>query len=148
MNKIPAIIIGICLISACQESPSNENNQDDKDVTSEDVKEEIEEAVETGKEYTFVQRDAFLARMKTRRDNTKAQITELRARLDKITDETKMAFSEKVRSLQQQQNDLGAKLDELKNASEDQIAELESEADSLITKLEQAIEAAQKELNK
>jgi len=58
--------------------------QENETTTKEEVKEEVNETVETVKAYTIEEKDELLEQFEAKRDQTKTQIDEMRMKLDSI----------------------------------------------------------------
>ena len=122
MRKHTLIITMIAVLMLCF-IPTTQAKAGNDTVTSQDVKAETKEMINTLKQYTIDQRDQAMKDAEQAMDNIDARIDELERRVDKNWDKMTQAAREEARenlkALRQQRNDLSEWYGSFKNSSAD-----------------------------
>jgi chromosome segregation ATPase len=94
----------------------------DKDQTAsqqiDKVQTETKAAAEDMKDYTFAQKDEFVAKMQVQIDALNKDLEQLSAKIDKSSDAVKAEAKPKLQALRDQVSQLNQQLDKAKNATE------------------------------
>jgi chromosome segregation ATPase len=107
---ITAFAVG-CKPSAEQERKTTEEQLDK-------VTQKTKEAAQDMKDYTFAQKDAFIAKMQSQMTEINKDLDQLMARVEKSSDAAKAEAKPKLQALRDQAAKLNQQLDEAKNATE------------------------------
>lgn len=142
MNKNILICALLFSVIACDDVENKE-----KDVTTQDVAKEMDDVVETVQEYSLEEKQEMIKGIKTRRDNTKARIDEMRKRLVSMKSKTRNNLEIKIQELEEQQQSLEEKITELETSSEAAYNDLKKGVDKAISEIEASIDEAEEEFN-
>jgi len=143
-KKLPLIIAGIVLVlsvAACSEASEPQGT-----VTSQDVKREAKEALDTATTYTRAQKDAYLHKLQARYDDieqkTRALMDKAEYKAADLKRKSHEQFNQDMEALIHQQKKVAKKLDELKTASGDAWQDLRSGTDQALDELSRAFDQA------
>jgi TolA-binding protein len=108
-------------------------------VSAEDIRHETKEALETAREYTLQQKEAYQKKMETKLEELDTRIDKMKAEARESTEETKASIEKKVKELEAKRDAATKKLDEIKKSSVEKWENLKSDMDSLMNDLEKKI---------
>jgi TolA-binding protein len=116
------------------------------EVTSEDVKKETREAMETAQAYTQQQKEEYLQRMNAKLEEVNQEIQELTAKtqsqLLEMKEDAKAELNKDIEALRSRQQEMTQKLEELKSASGSAWDDIKSGMDAAMEDLNQALARA------
>ncbi len=103
-------------VMGCKPSPEQERKDTAEQLDK--IKRETQQAAQDMKDYTFAQKDAFVAKMKDQMAAISRDLDQLAARVEKSSDAAKTEAKPKLQALRDQAAKLNRQLDEAKNATE------------------------------
>ena len=135
---------GLLFFSSCRDSCKEEK----QDITSEDVKEELEEAGDTTAEYLDQQREEIIANYRSKIENTQEQIDDLRNQMESTTEQVKVKFKNRIDTLQKQQAEVQREFNKLQESSGEAWDDISKGLDKAIDNINNGIQKAQEEFKK
>jgi nitrogenase molybdenum-iron protein alpha/beta subunit len=142
---IIVLVIAIAALPGCSKEEQTENK---KAVSGEDVKKETKEAYDTTKEYTREQIQDFRDKMATELDEYGKKIDVLQAKTEELGGDAKKEINQELAEMRQKYADAYDSLNELKNSGSDEWAQLKSEVDSAMEGLSNVYKKASDEFLK
>jgi len=112
------------------------------EVTSQDVKKETTEAVETATSFTRQQMDAFKSEIETRLEEYDRKISDLQAKAESMQGDARAAFDRKLQDLKQKRDAAREKFKELKTSSDSAWGDIKAGMDGALTELQKAYDNA------
>lgn len=134
-----AIVLSWALMLSCQQQPEKPR---EGEVTAEDVKKEVSEAVETTKAYLAEQKKKYVEEMETELADYRRRIDELQKKAEEATGEAKADMEKQIEKLREKQEAARKKLDELEKSGEKAWEDLKAGANKAMEDLEKAFEEA------
>jgi phage host-nuclease inhibitor protein Gam len=116
--------------------------------TKEDVKEEVQEAMKTSKDYASEKKEELVENYRERMDKVQGQIDSLKQEMNDASASAKQEYREKINSLESRHAELQNKVDEFKNASGEAWKDLKEGVDNAFSDIEDAVKEAKSELKK
>ena len=129
---IIVLVIALATLPGCSKEEQTENN---KTVSGEDVKKETKEAYETTKGYTRDQIQAFREQMNTKLMDYGKKIDMLQSQTEELGGDAREKIDHELAAMRQDYADAYDKLNELKTSSSDEWAQLKSDVDSAMNDL-------------
>ncbi|QDT40737.1 hypothetical protein Pan241w_07950 [Gimesia alba] len=145
-NLTPCFLSLSLLLVACENQNSPAPVSSEKKVTSEDVKKEIGEAVDTTKEFTKEKRDEYARQINQKLDDLNKKIAELEAKGDKLKEDAKTKWNERLKNLKQNRDQMSQQLEEFNKSSADAWDGLKRDLDIAWTNLKQAYDKTAEEV--
>lgn len=150
LSTVLASFFILVLLSAC--SDQKEPAKSEAKVTSQEVKQEAKEAVETAKAYTYQQKDDYLNLMKAKMEDLDRQIQELQAKAEskasEVKTQSKTEFNQAMEELRSKKQAAEAKYESLKSASAEAWNDMRSGMDSAMDEMSAAFERARASFDK
>jgi hypothetical protein len=134
--------LSLLLLDGCKKKETT--NAEKTDVSGQQVKEKISQAVDTGGDYLAQQKDELVKKAEQTFSNLKSDTQQLLTTLKSETSEKAKAVSA---DLQDKLDYTDQQLDKLKNAASDKVKDSQKAFDSAIDKLKEAYENAKKEFS-
>ena len=134
-----AALTGLATIAGCEQKPSGEAP---RAVTSEDVRREAGETLDTAAEFSQQTKEEFQTRLEARLETLDGEITALREKGRDLKDEAKADWDRKLADLEAKRDAARAKLAEVKQSSAEAWKEVQQGAQSAWDDLEQAFQDA------
>lgn len=132
--------ITLMFFIACGEK--KEAGKTETPVTSEEVKKEATEAVETATAYTQQQIQDYQQNITAKLDEYGQKISELKARSEEMTDQAKAEMASKLTDLNAKKQAMDQKLEEIKHASGKSWEDIKSGMDAAMEDFAKAYEEA------
>jgi ABC-type glycerol-3-phosphate transport system substrate-binding protein len=132
--------LSICFLAACGDR--KESAKSEIGVTSEDVKKEAAEAVETTMAYTEHQKEKYQKQIEAKFEEYDQKIDELKVRAEGLQGEAKEELRQKIEELRKRRDATYNTLDELKSASGRAWDDMKSGMDTAMDELDEAYERA------
>lgn len=131
-----AIVFSFFFATACNQKKT------DTEVSSEDIKRQTGEALETTKNYLIQKRGEYQTQLEDKLHELENKIKELEAKAANAGEETKAKCHEMIETLQQKQKDARNKLEKLKSSSADAWENLKSGTENALEDLKKAYSEA------
>lgn len=132
-------LIGVAAILGCEQKPAD---QAPGKVTSEDVRRDAGEAVNTTVEFSKQTKEEFQQKLKARLDELDAKIVELREQGRDLKDDAKVKWDQKLAELETKRDAARAKLTEVGQASAEAWKDIQKGAMSAWHELDKAFQDA------
>ncbi len=123
---------------ACGKQNSPAPVSGEKQVTGEDVKQKMGEAVETAKDFTLQKRDEYQKQINQKLADLDVKIAELETKGADLKDDAKVKWNEKLEDLKMKRGKVAEKLEEFSKSSADAWEGLKKDMDSAWENLKQA----------
>lgn len=133
-------LLGGALLASCGQE--NEPNKAKTEVTTQDVKREAKEAVQTTAAYASQKKEKYVSEAETRYNELKQRIDELAAKGESLKDEAKADIKKQIGELQAKQADVLDRLEEMKSASGEAWKDVASGFEAAFEELEKAYQDA------
>ena len=143
LTLIVMVLMGPWLFFAS--SCGDTSRKQKQEITTEDVKEELDEAADTTAVYLDQERKKILADYKSKIENAQQQIDELRQRLESTSKKISVELEARVDSLQKQQAEALKDLDQLEKSSDEAWEEIREGLDEALDEIETGIKHAKDE---
>ena len=140
-----AIVFSFFFVTACnQKKPGKPEmlNKTDTEVSSEDVKRQTGEALETTKNYLIQKKEEYQIQLEDKLNELENKIKDLQAKVANAGEEAKAKYNEMIEALQKKQQEARNKLKELKSASADAWEDVKSGTEAALEDLKKAYNAA------
>ena len=149
-NLITVTVLGLGLMIFIAGSFSCKNASEKKknDVTKEDVKSEMKEAVDTTAAYLEESRQEVLRNFEKRIKETGDQISALQSEIISTRKELKQKFQIKIDAMEKKLKKIHYQVEDFRESSEDAEEEIEKGIEEALNKLDESIENATKEFKK
>jgi len=153
MNTLRLIIILLALaflslVAGCGEQKQATTQKEETKVTTEDIKKEAKELVETTKSYTMEQKEAYEQQLANKLDEYAQKIAALKAQMVTMQGEAQKDMQEKIDSLHAKVEDMKSKALELQNASDAAWDDLKAGLDKAEDDLEESFTTAMQNFQK
>jgi TolA-binding protein len=136
-----ALFTGLVITSvSCQNMDGDKKESDKKE-----MKEDVEEAVESTKTYLSNEQQEIVDKFEARIDEADKNINELQDKMAEASGDVKQKLQERIDELKNQRNKAQKKLDELSQTTEEAWEDVKEGADEAFDELDQAIDDAKKE---
>ncbi len=127
--KLPKLIPTFVLIlaaalAACGKSATSADATTDQQLDQ--AKQDTKQAAQDLQDYTYAQKEAFIAKMQVEQDELNQELAQLSAKIDKASDTVKAEAQPKLDALRAQAADWGAQLDKAKGATESTWTEIKN----------------------
>jgi TolA-binding protein len=132
-------LAGLASIMGCEQKPSGDASPN---VTSEDVRREAGESVDTAAEFSNQSKEEFQTRLEARLKKLDDEIAALREKGSDLKDEAKIDWERKLADFEAKRDAARAKLAEVKQSSAEAWKEVQQGAQSAWDDLEQAYQDA------
>lgn len=136
------LAVFVALAAGCSKRQEPMTQEEGKKTTTEDIKKEAEEMVETTKSYTMEQRKAYEQQLARKIDEYGQKIYALKEQLMMVKGEAENELLEQIDMLQAKTDDLKNKAEDLKKASGQAWDELKIDLDKAIDDLDEAFSKA------
>lgn len=136
-----ALFAGLWLFSACTEKKEAPGGGPDT-VTSQDVKEETREAMETAAAYTQEQKEQFERQVQGKLDEFEDKLAELKAEAEKMNTEARAGLNQEIEELRAKREALQDDLRKLRSESGKAWSDVRSGTQSAMEELEKAFDKA------
>jgi len=133
------ILLSLFFVASCSKEKPEEAKTD---ITSEEVKKEVGEAVETTGVYLDQKKDEYIRQAEVKMEELGKKTAELENRLEKETAEMKERHKEEILGLKKKQEELQKKINELKSSSAKAWEEFKTGIDAALDDLEKSYEKA------
>jgi len=147
---ILAAFFGSAFLLACGDG--KETEKPEMKVTSQDVKKEAREAMETAKAYTLQQKEEYQEQIEARLQVLDREIQELQARTQskaaELKEESKAEYNQTIEELRNKKQAAAEQLDKLKSASGKAWEDIKAGMDSAMDNLSQAFDRARAHFEK
>lgn len=141
---------GLAVLLACGDE--KEAAKPKAEVTSEDVKKETKEAMETAQAYTQQQKDEYLQLMNAKLEEINRELQELtdktQSKASEMKEEARAELNRNMETLRSKKQEVAQKLDELKSASGSAWEDIKSGMDAAMEDLNQALTRARSHFEK
>lgn len=135
-------LAGLATIIGCEQKPSGEAP---RTATSEDVRREAGEAVDTAAKFSQQTKEEFLTRLEARLEKLDGEVAALREKGRDLKDEAKADWDRKLADLEAKRDAARTKLAEVKESSAEAWKDVQQGAQSAWDDLEQAFQDASRE---
>lgn len=132
-------VFSLLTVSTCGQK---EDSKTKPDVTSQDVKQETKEALETASTYAQAQIQEYQERLGAKLEQFDKELEELRAGAETIKEKSKTELNETVAALKQKQQAVRNKLEKLRSASGKAWEDAKSGVEAAMEDLEKAYKQA------
>ncbi len=136
------MLAGIIAVLGCEQKPAN---QTPGKVTSEDVRRDVGQAVNTTVELSQQTKEEFQKKLDVRLKDLDAEIVKLREKGRDLKDEAKAKWDQKMAELEIKRDAVRAKLDEIGNSSAAAWKDVQQGAQSAWDELDKAFREASRE---
>ena len=133
------VLAGLATVMGCEQKPADESPGT---VTSDDVRRDAGQAVDTAAEYSEQAKDEFQGRLEARLEELDSEIAALREKGGDLKDDAKADWDRKLADLEAKRDAARAKLAEVKQSSADAWNDVQKGAQSAWDDLEQAFQDA------
>jgi len=141
---IIAAVVGSAFLLACGDG--KESEKPEKEVTSQDVKKEAKEAMETAKAYTLQQKEEYQKQIEAKLQALDREINELQtmaqSKATGLKEESKAEFNQTIEELRNKKQAAAEQLDKLKSASGKAWEDIKAGVDSAMDDLSAAFDRA------
>lgn len=120
---------------------------EEKGLTQEDVREEIEEAADTTAAYLSEEKEELVKSYQVRVDEAEAQIENMKQKIESAGQDIKQDYRQRVEELESRIAEVNQEIDQLESSSEEAWKELTAGVDSAVADLDQAITDAKSAFN-
>ena len=136
------ILAGLVAVTGCERKPAD---RAPGKVTSEDVRREVGQAVNTAVEFSQQSKEEFQKNLDTRLKNMDAEIAKLREKGRDLKDEAKVKWDQKLADLEMKRDAARAKLAEVGQSSAEAWKDVQKGAQSAWDELDKAFQDASRE---
>jgi TolA-binding protein len=136
------MLAGLLAASGCERKPAD---QTPGKVTSEDVRRDAGQAVETAVEYSRQTKEEFQTKLEARLEELDGEIAKLREKGRDLKDQAKADWDRKMADLQTKRDAARAKLAEVRDASAEAWKDVQKGAQSAWDELDKAFRDASRE---
>ncbi len=136
------VLSGLAVILGCEQKPSDKTPST---VTSEDVRRDAGQAVDTAVEFSQQAKEAFQKRLESRLDEMDGKIAGLREKGSDLKDQAKIDWDRKLADLETKRDVARAKLAEVGQSSAEAWKDVQQGAQSAWEDLDQAFQGASRE---
>jgi TolA-binding protein len=137
-----AMLAGLVAVMGCERKPAD---QTPGTVTSEDVRRDASQAVDTAAEFSQQTKEEFQKNLDARLKELDAQIAELREKGRDLKDQAKVNWDRKIADLETKRDAARAKLAEVGKSSAEAWKDVQQGAQSAWDELERAFQDASRE---
>lgn len=114
------------LVAGCSKSATSDDTT--ASAQFQKVEQDTNQTAQDMKDYTYAQKDEFVAKMQTELDALNQELAQLYAKVDQASDEAKTEAKPKLDALRAQVVELNAELDKARNATESTWTEVKAGA--------------------
>ena len=140
----------LCVLSLFLVGCGNQNGpapvSSEKQVTAEDVKKEVGEAVDTAKEFTMQKRDEYAKQIQQQLTELNGKIAALETKGAQLKDDAKQKWNERLKNLKQNRDQVSQQLEEFNKSSADAWEGLKRDLDIAWNNLKQAYDKTAEEV--
>jgi TolA-binding protein len=136
------VLSGLAVILGCEQKPSDKTPST---VTSEDVRRDAGQAVDTAVEFSQQAKEAFQRRLESRLDEMGGKIAGLREKGSDLKDQAKIDWDRKLADLETKRDAARGKLAEVGQSSAEAWKDVQQGAQAAWDDLEQAFQDASRE---
>ncbi|MCA9013716.1 MAG: hypothetical protein KDA77_00160 [Planctomycetaceae bacterium] len=140
----------LCVMSLFLVACGNQNGSTpvsgEQQVTAEDVKQKVDEAVETATEFTKQKRDEYAGQIQQQLEELNGKIADLETKGAKLKDEAKTKWNERLKHLKQNRDQVNQQLEEFNKSSADAWDGLKRDLDIAWKNLKQAYDKTAEEI--
>ena len=137
---LPIFLAILMFAAGC--NSQNQSIQERTETSAEDVKQKVEEAWETGFDYTQEQQQKYQKEIQTQLDDFDNRIEELRAEAENAGEEVEIALNERIEILEQKREEAEQSLETLTSSGDEAWKEVKGGLDKAIGDLQQTYERA------
>ena len=149
-SKLVAMVLVAMFMSlnaACENRPDSEADKAAQ-VTSQDVKQETKQAVDTTAQYLEQEKEAFQNKLESKISEYDQNLDELKAKAQAMSADAQTEINQKIATLEAQKDALSKKAEELKATSADAWKEMSIGIDKALDELETSYQEAVSQFNK
>lgn len=139
-NVLMLMLVALCVILGCEQKSAEPGK-----VTSEEVRRDAGQAVDTGVEYARQTKEEFHKKLEIQLNELDAKIAKLREKGGDLKDEAKNNWDKKMADLETKREAARAKLDEVGASSADAWGDVKKGAQSAWDELDKAFRDASQE---
>ena len=133
-----AVLVAGCDRGEQTGSSASSKSRPETPTTGEDVKREVQETVNTTKEYLADNKDEFVASVEKKLHDLDASIAELSGKAAPLKEDAKAEAGKLMATLNQKRSEIKGQLDGLKQASKEKWAEAKAAFEAAFAELEKA----------
>ena len=136
------MLAGVLTASGCERKPAD---QPPRKVTSEDVRRDVGQSVETAVEYSRQTKEEFQKKLEARLEELDGEIAKLREKRRDLKDQAKADWDRRMADLETKRGAAGAKLAEVRDSSAEAWKDVRKGAQSAWDDLDKAFHEAARE---
>lgn len=144
---VGASLVSLLALAGC--TPASEEEQaaepDEEVITEEEVTEEVGEAYEAMKGYSYDQKEALEEWAQSRLDELNQQMELLDRRMDGVSDEVRQQYREKMTDLEEERDTVRQRLEELQASSAEAWSDVKSGFLGALEQLERGLDKAEED---
>lgn len=142
--KFMTIVIAFMLlglITACENRSDSETGKT-SEVTSQDVKQKAEEAIDAAAQKLYQEKEAFQNQLEAKIDEYDQKLDELKAKTQAMSADAQTKINQKIAALEAQKDTLSKKAEELKTTSADAWKDMSAGIDKALEELDASYQEA------